>query len=51
MQTRYEEFKNCVAKIVAETSTCLSRDHPSLIEVLKFVTSTYNFGRENCNLA
>ncbi|KAI3469715.1 hypothetical protein Pfo_026378 [Paulownia fortunei] len=34
IEKRYEEFKNSVAKIVAETSAYVSRDHPSLIEVI-----------------
>ncbi|KAL7144914.1 hypothetical protein ABFS83_07G043000 [Erythranthe nasuta] len=34
MEKRYEEFKNSVAKIVEETSAYMSRDHPSLVEVI-----------------
>ncbi|KAK6138731.1 hypothetical protein DH2020_027524 [Rehmannia glutinosa] len=34
VKNRYEEFKNSLAKIVADTSAYMSKDHPSLIQVI-----------------
>ncbi|KAK6161367.1 hypothetical protein DH2020_004748 [Rehmannia glutinosa] len=34
IEKRYEEFKNSLAKIVADTSAYMSKDHPSLIQVI-----------------
>ncbi|KAG8370359.1 hypothetical protein BUALT_Bualt14G0108700 [Buddleja alternifolia] len=37
IEKRYDEFKDSVLRIVADTSTCVSRDHPPIIEVINGV--------------
>ncbi|KAL3812498.1 hypothetical protein ACJIZ3_013766 [Penstemon smallii] len=34
IEKKYDEFKDCLVKIVAGTSTIVSKDHPPLIEVI-----------------
>ncbi|KAL8525090.1 hypothetical protein ACS0TY_014630 [Phlomoides rotata] len=39
IQKAYEEFRNCLAKIVAGVSSDVSRDHPPLVEVIRDSTA------------